>query len=241
VATQRPARTSTISDPIAVFIALAAASACMTLLFLGMRSVMEIGGSCAEGGPYVPVRPCPKGIPLVMIGGIWGGIIFLGLYVWRGFRAGAPSFIALAWPALFLSLGWNFLEFGLNPPGDGGPVWGWLICAFFFALMGGLPLIAILPAMFRSLTGRQEPLGATAAGAALRTQIKAAAKWKPSTGSAPASSSASSRTTSQRSEETETEDVVSALERLQKLRSEGALSEDEFRAAKKKVLEEERR
>ena len=28
----------------------------------------------------------------------------------------------LAWPALFLSLGWNFLEYGVNPPeafGDG--------------------------------------------------------------------------------------------------------------------------
>ena len=27
---------------------------------------------------------------------------------------------AFAWPALFLSLGWNFFEFGFNPPGDVG-------------------------------------------------------------------------------------------------------------------------
>jgi drug/metabolite transporter (DMT)-like permease len=245
VATQSAAGPLKTADLVGVFVTLAGGAACMTLLFLGMRSVMEIGGACAEGGAFVPVRPCPKGIPLVMIGGIWGGIIFLGLYVWRGIRAGAPSFVALAWPALFLSLGWNFLEFGLDPPGDGGLVWGWLVCAFIFALMGGLPLIAILPAMFRSLTGRHEPLGATAPAAALRTQLKAAAKWKPpASGSRTSGASASSSARPARSSEAPpeaavTDDVVSSLERLQKMRSEGALSEEEFRAAKKKVLEEE--
>jgi hypothetical protein len=46
----------------------------------------------------------------------------------------------LAWPGLFLSLGWNFLEFTFSPPG-GGLAWGWLICGVLFVLMGGLPLI----------------------------------------------------------------------------------------------------
>ena len=30
-----------------------------------------------------------------------------------------------------------FLEFGLDPPGDEGVVWGWIICAVLFFLMGG--------------------------------------------------------------------------------------------------------
>ena len=45
-------------------------------------------------------------------------------------------------PALFLSLGWNFLEFGLRPPGGepGEVVWSWLFCAVVFGLMGAVPL-----------------------------------------------------------------------------------------------------
>jgi hypothetical protein len=34
-------------------------SACITLVFLGMRAVMDIGGACADGGPYVSANPCP--------------------------------------------------------------------------------------------------------------------------------------------------------------------------------------
>ena len=53
----------------------------------------------------------------------------------------------LAWPALFLSLGWNFLEFGFDPPGeDDGLVWGWIVCGVVFWLMGGLPLFALAAA-----------------------------------------------------------------------------------------------
>jgi hypothetical protein len=48
----------------------------------------------------------------------------------------------LAWPALFLSLGWNFLEYGVDPPdGSANVVWGWLFCGVLFVLMGGLPLL----------------------------------------------------------------------------------------------------
>src|SRR5919204_232452 len=89
-----------------VFLSLAGVTAAITMLYLGMRSVMEIGGSCAEGGPFVPVRPCPKGVALIMVGGIWLGLIFAGMYVWQSLKSGGPSFAGLLWPALFLSLGW---------------------------------------------------------------------------------------------------------------------------------------
>ena len=32
---------------------------CLTLVFLGMRAVMDIGGACADGGPYVSRQSCP--------------------------------------------------------------------------------------------------------------------------------------------------------------------------------------
>src|SRR3972149_4017866 len=83
---------------------LALATAGITLLFLGMRAVMDIGGACAEGGPFVPVRPCPDGVPALMIGGIWIGLIASFVYAWASIGARIPSFAGLLWPGLFMSL-----------------------------------------------------------------------------------------------------------------------------------------
>ena len=62
--------------------------------------------------------------------------------LWRGPRIGPgyTGLVALAWPALFLGLGWNFLEYGVrNPFGDGVEL-GWLIPGVIFMIMGGVPL-----------------------------------------------------------------------------------------------------
>ena len=120
----------------------------LTILWLSMRTVMGIGGSCASGGPYVPAVQCPDAVVLLTPLSIFGIFIFGGLAAWGGARLGAAwlGLIALGWPALFLSLGWNFLEFGLRPPGGepGEVVWSWLFCAVVFGLMGGLPLAAAI-------------------------------------------------------------------------------------------------
>ena len=52
------------------------------------------------------------------------GLIVLGRGPALGGRGSACVF--LAWPALFLRLGWNFLEYGFVPPG-GGWVWSWIV------------------------------------------------------------------------------------------------------------------
>ena len=118
-------------------------AASLTVLFLGMRSVMEIGGACASGGPYVPRQECPDGTWLIPVS-IFTGLIGTGL-VAAGSFAGGPQLWTLAWPALFCALGWNFLEYGVDPPAPAsGLVWGWLVCAVAFLLMGGLPLFAIV-------------------------------------------------------------------------------------------------
>lgn len=193
-----------------VFVSLAGVSAGITMLFLGMRSVMEIGGVCAEGGPYVPRQPCPDGVPAMIIGGIWGGIIFLGLYLWAGARNDAPSLAAFAWPALFLSLGWNFFEFGFNPPGDVGVAWSWLICGVLFAVMGGFPLLYILGPLWRSLRGK--------------TPDHERPPTKPLSGVRAAVA------------EKAPQDLVGTLERLDKLHRSGGLTDAEFGAAKRKLL-----
>lgn len=116
----------------------------LTLLFFGMRAVMDVGGSCATGGPYVPAVECPSGVAEVTLLGFFGGGLATVVTGWYGATIGGIySVVAfLGWPALFLSLGWNFLEYGLDPPGEGGWEWGWLICAVVFIAMGGLPLAA---------------------------------------------------------------------------------------------------
>src|SRR5437899_1203731 len=117
-----------------VFISLAGVAFALTWLFLGMRAVMKVGGTCTQGGPYEIARPCPKGIPLVMLASIWGGLILTGIYAWQSIKARAPSLLGFIWPALFLSLGWNFFEFGFNPPEGSGVQYGWIIPGVLFAL-----------------------------------------------------------------------------------------------------------
>jgi hypothetical protein len=131
----------------------------ITLLFLGMRAVLDVGGACAEGGPYVSAQPCPNGVPLAMVGGMFGLFAATGLIVWFGSRLGArfAGIVALGWPALFISLGFNFLDYGFHPPdGEPGPALGWLIPGIVFWLMGGAPLAIGIAAWREARTGRPE-------------------------------------------------------------------------------------
>src|SRR6266496_1776008 len=76
-------------------------SACITLVFLGMRAVMDVGGACADGGPYVSANPCPAGIGLIMTLAFPAGFGFAALAGWAGSRIGHGfgSLPFLAWPA----------------------------------------------------------------------------------------------------------------------------------------------
>jgi hypothetical protein len=116
---------------------------CLTLLFLSMRSVMEVGGSCASGGAYTIRTPCPKGVAWVMPVSILGGLVAVGIVLLGVFPQGGPRPYAFAWSALFLALGWNFLDYGFDPPG-GGTSASWLVCGAIFVLMGGVPLVFLL-------------------------------------------------------------------------------------------------
>jgi len=129
----------------------------ITLLFLGMRAVMDVGGACADGGPYVTAQPCPSGTPLAMVGGMFGLFAAAGLIVWFGSRISpaAVSIVALGWPALFIALGWNFLDYAFHPPiGEPSPVWGWLIPGVLFWIMGITPIVVAVLAWREARAGR---------------------------------------------------------------------------------------
>jgi len=241
--------TGRIGGAIAIFLSLGTVAAAVTMLWLGMRSVMDIGGFCAEGGAFVIEHHCPKGVAAIMPLSIWGGLIGAGVYVWQSIKHHIPSLVWLFWPALFLSLGWNFLQFGISSPDGGGLVWGWLICAIIFILMGGIPLAVSLPVMARrfrtndagalstprSLAGLTPEVMRTAAGAfsALRKLRKSGVLEQAVAEAFRADPTATSAPTS--------DDIVSRLERLDALHRAGALDDAQYEAAKQALLEEERR
>lgn len=205
--------------------------ACLTILFLCARAVMEMGGSCASGGPYEVANPCPKGIGWMMTGSIFGGLIFLGLYIGNDSGLPGPKWWGFAWPALFLSLGWNFWEFGLNPPDSFGEgvEWGWIICGVIFVLMGGAPLLALF-----SKDGRRGLLWADGAGDGARPTprqtVKAATPMvRPRTA---ATSSTSAARPSASAAPSDVTDMAEDLERLAELHRSGSLTTGEFEAAK---------
>jgi len=112
----------------------------LTLLFLGMRAVMMVGGFCAEGGAYEIAVPCPKGIPTLMPIAILSIIIGGGLYFSSHLENG-PRWGFLFWSAIFISLGWNFMEFAIYPPQVGDVVISWVVCGVLFIVLGVVPLL----------------------------------------------------------------------------------------------------
>lgn len=195
----------------------------ITLLFLGMRAVMDIGGACASGGPFVPVQPCPDGVPALMIGGIWIGMLAAFAYGWSSLGAGIPSFVGLLWPALFMSLGWNFLQYAFDPPLGEGPVWGWLLPGILFELMGAVPLWIMLKTVgLTPQSHRVRTVLAPPGARAVATAVRAVAAAR---GTASTAASGGTRP-----------DLVSELERLDALRRSGALSDEEYEKAKRRLL-----
>lgn len=138
----RDPRSPTLGDRLGFLVGVFFLAFSIAALWLAMRAVMDIGGSCGSGGPYEVAVPCPDGIDLLLVLAFPLGFASVGVMVWKGARLGPEwvSLAGLAWPALFLSLGWNFLEYGLWPPFPGGPEIGFLVTGVIFVLMGGVPL-----------------------------------------------------------------------------------------------------
>jgi hypothetical protein len=134
-------RESVASRSVGTFLGLAGVCASLTLLWLAMRAVLDIGGTCATGGPFEIARPCPKGIGWMFPIALNAGLVSLAIYAFSTSKL--LNVAVFAWPALFLSLGWNFLEYGIASPVGDGLEWGFLIPGLLFVFMGGWPLLLI--------------------------------------------------------------------------------------------------
>jgi hypothetical protein len=105
-------------------------------------------GSCASGGPYVSARPCPPGTGghiLALIGGIFGGLIGVGVFAARG-RAGERQesrypLPLLMWTLLFCTIALSGLYAALGPAaGDDAPKGTAIFLAALFIPMGLAPV-----------------------------------------------------------------------------------------------------
>jgi len=212
-----------LRDVLLVLVATFGLSACITLIWLGMRAVMDIGGACAEGGPFVPVQPCPAGAPAALTLGMLGIFGFGALGIWAGAQIGGgwAALPLLAWPALFGSLGWNFLEYGLTFE-EGAIVWGWVIPGVIFILMAVVPLWFVWSARASSV-----PINARfglPAGREAATEPPPSLGWD------------TSHAVREEPPPEAPSEAIDRLERLAELRRRGDITNDEYERFKQALL-----
>jgi hypothetical protein len=199
----------------------------IALMFIEMRAVLDVGGSCADGGPYVSAQPCPQGTWLMFLA-IFGGFGWGALAFWAGASIGGrySAVPFLAWPALFCTLGFNFLQYGVAPPGGGGVELGFLIPGILFELMGGIPLALGLRWGSSGDAAGQDRLRAAQLAAGLRRSSNV----RPSFGDVLVDAR-DSPTVSDPGP-----DLAGEFERLADLHARGDLTDAEFTAAKAALL-----
>jgi hypothetical protein len=224
------------------FIGVTGVVMCLTVLFYCMRVVMDMGGSCASGGPYVVARPCPSGVGWMTPVSIFVGLAFLGWLVAWNIGMSGPKWVLLAWPALFLSLGYNFWDYGLDAPGNEGADAAWIVCGVLFVLMGALPLLALKSRMVRHATfwadGSSPGSGPLAIKPTARSLIGAAKPMFPgqSGSTAPPPYTPPRPPPHYRGSGDLDSDMVGELQRLAAMHRAGELTDAEFEIAKQRVL-----
>ena len=222
---------------------MAGLSFAITAVWLGMRSVMDIGGSCASGGPYQVAVECPQGVDVIMFLAFPIGFLSAGLMLWKGALLGDRymGLVALAWPALFLSLGWNFLVYAFDSTPGGGIEFGWLIPGVIFVIMGGVPLLGWIMArghghVVPGVPATRTPIELNELSRVMRNvAVSAAARSGGSTSSTTVAEAmrAPGTTTTPGTRDA----LVSQLERLSALHTGGQLSDAEYDQAKRTLLD----
>jgi hypothetical protein len=107
-----------------------------TLFCLGLYGVLQVGGTCAEGGPFVIAVHCPENTDVFTLGGVYGGLaaLFINLFVARTFG----TRILLAWTILFGTLSLPFLLVGGSTLPSGIT---FLLIGLFTVAMAVAPLV----------------------------------------------------------------------------------------------------
>jgi putative oligomerization/nucleic acid binding protein len=227
----------------------------IVLFNVKLVSLLETG-TCASGNtPYQISQPCPSGTGtdiLLLMAGIFGGLIGAGIFAFRGdppwdkdrpLNSGSDfSFGLFAWGLFFAATGATSLIASLTnqqiQDSSGGQLGG-LIVGGTFLLMGVPALLLSLWRLVSGLGKRDErPAAATSMAGMTGGPM---ARMSAGLNQARAMQQLSSRLpwgTGGGSGGGGTAGQIAKLERLQKLRESGALTDSEFEREKAKILSE---
>lgn len=207
--------------------------------------LLEIG-TCASGNtPYVTARPCPEGAGtdvLLLMGSVLTGLIGAWIFAIRGPRPGRPdqggvgrglSSGALMWAVFFTGSGAYILYMSLTKDSlpDDGRLGGIIVGATF--LLMGLPVAVYLAwAGISDLGDRRTKQDDRFAPSEPAVVVRPAtrAPTAPAPSPAPAAAAATAPAADPGG------DTIAKLERLQRLRESGALTDAEFDAQKRRIL-----
>ncbi len=124
----------------------------LTILYHGMRGVLDLGGFVASGGPYAIVHPAPDWVWIMPVAAVFMvATLVAGVSVSIASGVRGPSLMIFSWSAVFIALGWNFLDYGVGFGEKIGPVWSWLVCAIIFMLMGLIPFFFIIRQLVKKM------------------------------------------------------------------------------------------
>lgn len=128
------------------FVSAAGFTACLVVLLKVMLEVTSQGGFCARGGPYQVVHECSDQAAYLPPIAIVGMLLFVGI----GSAARGTGYLvaALAWPALFCTLGGGFIYSARFPEYSHGVAY---VVGGMFLLMGGIPLLLLIRGIIRNL------------------------------------------------------------------------------------------
>lgn len=126
---------------------LALAGVSVVLLDNGLFHLVRTG-NCGSSSTYISYRPCPPGTAghiLSLIGGIFGGLIGIGLYAARGKSGGTASTVGLGvimWSLLFVTIAGSvaYAAYGPGNKNSSGAKTTAVILGVIFVPMGLAPL-----------------------------------------------------------------------------------------------------
>jgi hypothetical protein len=150
-AAERPA---TARHWLMALIGAAGLAAAICGLFLAAGAVLAVGGSCADGGPYIVETACPDGVATwaaLSVPSLW---VFGPLLAFGGARIapGSGWLPLLGWPVLFGSLAWRFFAAAADASSGAGGRTGYLFCGVVFVALA-LPGVWLVKPL-RALAGR---------------------------------------------------------------------------------------
>jgi hypothetical protein len=115
----------------------------VTWLVAGTRGQLVVGPSCATGGPYEIVAPCPEHTTSLVLVGLFLSVVVAIGGTLAALSVAAPNLVVLHWTILLGGLGVLFVVWGVGV--DDGVSWNGLLTGLGFLAMAAPGLYLMSP------------------------------------------------------------------------------------------------